>query len=213
MRIARPGPPARRQHSSSIAGSHHRPRHQERALAWIERGPRSCRRVSALHPVGTYCGFLGLTGILQMNLINPKSSDVPPAGYEKLNGLLRARSRRAGDERMTLGPDARAHAYRGSRRGGRDGPYLLHEGRRHQSRPATSQIDLSEETSNGLDTPEAARNLHRHGNQRLLRREAVDHEFVLTLAPGRARSLPAAAKSPQADRRPVWFRATESWPA
>jgi hypothetical protein len=33
--------------------------------------------------------------------------------------------------------------------------------------------DEHKEIHDGLDTPEAARNLHRHGNQRLLRRDVV----------------------------------------
>jgi hypothetical protein len=39
----------------------------------------------------------------------------------------------------------------------------------------------NKETSNGLDAPKAAGNLHRHGNQRLFRREAVDHDFVFMI--------------------------------
>jgi len=54
--------------------------------------------------------------------------------------------------------------------------YMQEVGIRAGLRPRRST--LSEEASNGLDTPEAARNLHRHGDQRLLRREALDHEFV-----------------------------------
>jgi hypothetical protein len=48
--------------------------------------------------------------------------------------------------------------------------------------PALLRNDKHEETHDGLDTPEAARNLHRHGNQRLLRRDAVAvRDFVLTI--------------------------------
>jgi hypothetical protein len=36
-----------------------------------------------------------------------------------------------------------------------------------------SRNETNEERSDGLDTPEAARNLHRHGNQRLLRRDLI----------------------------------------
>jgi hypothetical protein len=47
---------------------------------------------------------------------------------------------------------------------------------------AFSLNDEKQEISDGLDTPETARNLHRHGNQRLLRRNVVaDRDIVLTV--------------------------------
>src|ERR1700734_2371875 len=54
--------------------------------------------------------------------------------------------------------------------------------------PALLRNDKHEETHDGLDSPEAARNLHRHGNQRLLRRDAVaDRDGVFTIGAPRRR--------------------------